>query len=226
MSKTVFLITACLMLIAPLGLNAQTWDPDFRLTEDAGASYTSESNMRCIAVLEDTVHVVWYDYRDGNDEIYYKRSTDAGSSWGTDTRLTTEGGGSVRPSVAVSGSNVHVVWRDDRDGNGEVYYKRSNDGGSTWGADVRLTTDGSVSSTPSMAVFADTVYVTWADNRDGNFEIYFKRSTDGGSTWGADTRLTDATGVSIFCAIAVSVMKRYTSSALQTAAQTGARTPD
>ncbi len=53
----------------------------------------------------------------GTDEIYYKRSTDAGVSWGADTRLTNNTADSEYPSVAVSGSVVHVVWHDDRDGN-------------------------------------------------------------------------------------------------------------
>ena len=75
----------------------------------------------------------------GTDEIYYKRSTDAGVNWGTDTRLTNNTADSWYPSVAVSGSVVHVVWDDNRDGNSEIYYKRSTDAGVNWGADTRLT---------------------------------------------------------------------------------------
>ena len=74
------------------------------------------------------MHVVWYDNRDGNNEIYYKRSTDAGINWGADTRLTNNTAYSEYPSVAVSGSVVHVVWNDYRDGNSEIYYKRNPTG--------------------------------------------------------------------------------------------------
>ena len=83
------------------------------------------------------VHVIWYDDRDGNFEIYYKRSTNGGVSWGTDTRLTNNSGNSIAPSLAVSGSVLHIVWYDDRDGNNEIYYKRSTDDGITWGTDTR-----------------------------------------------------------------------------------------
>ncbi len=70
------------------------------------------------------------DYRDGNEEIYYKLSTDGGTKWGADIRLTNN---TVRqfPSVAVSGSQINVVWMDYRDGNEEIYYKRSTDGAQT-----------------------------------------------------------------------------------------------
>jgi len=36
---------------------------------------------------------------------------------GNDKRLTIEPAGSDIPSISVSGSDVHVVWRDTRDGN-------------------------------------------------------------------------------------------------------------
>jgi len=72
--------------------------------------------------------VIWQDYRDGNGEIYYKRSTDAGLNWEADTRLTNNSANSWYPCISVSDSVVHVVWYDDRDGNNEIYYKRNPTG--------------------------------------------------------------------------------------------------
>jgi hypothetical protein len=81
-----------------------------------------------VAVSGLNVHTIWYDERDGNREIYYKRSTDFGLSWSADTRLTFNSATSLDPRVCVSGPNVHVVWRDIRDGNWEIYYKRNPTG--------------------------------------------------------------------------------------------------
>ena len=75
------------------------------------------------------VHIVWQDSRDGNEEIYYKRSTDGGLNWGSDLRLTTNISGSWNPSVSVSGPVVHVVWNDYRIGS-EIWYKRDPTGSS------------------------------------------------------------------------------------------------
>jgi len=163
-----------------------SWEADTRLTNN-----TSFSEYSSVTVSGSVVHVVWADFRDGNDEIYYKRSTDAGVSWGADTRLTNNTAISARPSVSVSGSVVHVVWREDRDGNDEIYYKRSTDAGASWGTDTRLTNNSSPSWNPSVSVSGSVVHVVWYDFRDGNGEIYYKRSTDGGVSWGADTRLTN-----------------------------------
>jgi hypothetical protein len=123
--------------------------------------------MPSLAVSSPTVHVVWHDYRDGNWEIYYKRSPNGGISWETDTRMTDAIGDSDYPSVAVSGSVVHVVWYDSRDGNYEIYYKRSTDGGINWEADTRLTNYDGESDHPSVAVSGSVVHVVWRDKRDG-----------------------------------------------------------
>jgi len=176
-----------------------SWGADIRLTNAPDYSwYTS------VSVSGQVVHVVWQDLRDGNLEVYYKRSSDGGSSWGTDTRLTNDPAISGSPSGAVSGQVVHVVWTDDRDGNYEIYYKRSTDGGVNWGADTRLTNAPDYSLNPSVSVSGQVVHVVWNDLRDGNFEIYYKRSTDGGVSWGADTRLTNAPTISTYPSISVS----------------------
>ena len=110
------------LLLAPVAL-AQA-PLNLRLTSNGAISYTSQNGRWCVAATGDTVHVVWWDYRDGNWEVYYLRSLDGGSTWGPETRLTNDAGASQYPSVAVSGTTVHVVWWDTRDGNKEIYYKR------------------------------------------------------------------------------------------------------
>jgi hypothetical protein len=176
-----------------------TWEPDTRLTFDI---YSSE--WPSIAVSGPVVHVIWYDLRDANYEIYYKRSTDAGSTWESDIRLTNDFSFSYTGSIAVSGSVVHVVWFDNRDVNREIYYKRSIDGGSTWGWDERLTKNSEDSYHPNLAACDSIVHLVWFDYRDGNAEIYYKCSTDAGSEWGADTRLTDNNADSHGASVAVS----------------------
>ncbi len=160
------------------------WLPDVRLTNDPGISKTSPNTSWCIKSNGNFVHVIWYDDRDGNSEIYYKRSIDGGANWGNDTRLTFDPALSGPPSLSASGSNLHVFWTEYRDGNPEIYYKRSTDDGTSWGADTRLTFDPALSYSPSGEAYGSSVYVVWYDFRDGQEEIYFKSSTDGGTNWG------------------------------------------
>jgi hypothetical protein len=178
-----------------------SWDADTRLT-----TTTSDSWNPSIAVNGSAVHVVWEDERQGNSEIYYKGSTDGGVTWGVDTRLSNDPANSWNPSVAVSGSVVHVAWYDDRNGAGnwEIYYKRSTDGGLSWGDETRMTNNSHVSRYPCIAVSGSVIHLVWHDDRDGNYDIYYKRSTDGGITWSADTRLTTDPGNALFPCVAVS----------------------
>jgi hypothetical protein len=179
------------------------WQPDVRLTNDSASSYTSFNNAWCIASSGSYVHVVWEDLRHGYSEIYYKRSTDAGVSWGADTRLTNNTGWSYSPSVAVSGSVVHVVWCDERVMPGKIYYKRSTDAGVSWETDTCLTNN-TPSDEPSVAVSGSVVHVVWWDYRNGNREIYFKRSINAGVSWGAEIRLTNTSTESAYPSVAAS----------------------
>jgi predicted neuraminidase len=180
------------------------WQLDLRLTNDPAQSYMSGPHQHDIASNGNTIHVVWHDERT-NWDIYYKRSPDGGLSWGADTRLSNGPGESHSASVAVSGSNVIVVWNDSRDGHWELFYIRSTDGGISWGTETRLTANDSFSSSnPVAASIGSVFHLVWEDGRDGNEEIYYKRSTDGGLSWSTDVRLTNNTAVSYSPSVTVS----------------------
>jgi len=175
------------------------WSIDKRLTNNSYYSYSP-----CISVSSSNIHVVWVDDRDGNEEIYYKKSNDGGNTWNNDLRLTNNPNTSTNPSIWSYGSNIHVVWQDDRDGNYEIYYKKSNDGGNTWSNDIRLTSNPSNSLYPSIYGFSSNIHIVWVDDRDGNYEIYYKKSNDGGNTWSNDLRLTNNPQESFYPSIFVS----------------------
>jgi hypothetical protein len=195
------LVLASLVFI--VNITHAQWQPNVRLTNQPSVSFTA-FNYKSVATSGNIVHAVWYDNRDGNFEIYYKRSPDQGISWGADTRLTNNADTSWFASLAVSGSEVDVVWMDDRDGNFEIYYKHSTDGGLTWSGDIRLTNNNAISQFPSVTISGSVVNVIWQDSRDGNTEIYNKRSPDGGISWGSDTRLTNNSAGSIFASVSSS----------------------
>jgi hypothetical protein len=170
-----------------------------RLTHNAGASV-----YPTIAVSGNNVHVVWYDDTPGNFEVFYRGSGDNGVSWGNKTRFTRNAGSSKFPAIAVSDSNVHVVWMNYRPAGAEIYYRRSVDNGATWEKTKRLTNTGAYSFRPAITVWGNNIHVVWYENLSGNYEIYYKRSITNGATWGKTKRLTHNAGESSFPAIAVS----------------------
>jgi hypothetical protein len=110
---------------------------------------------------------------------YYTRSTDNGVNWETETCIS-QLAGVYFPTVTASGSNVHAVWyRILTISNIEIYYNHSVNAGVNWGDDVRLTNNDGYALQPSIAASDTMVHVVWADQRDGNYEIYYKRNPTG-----------------------------------------------
>src|SRR4030042_1896976 len=101
-----------------------------------------------------------------------------GDTWTTNKNLTNNAGSSRYPSMAVDGSNVYVVWFDNTPGNYEIYFKKSDDGGTTWTNNKRLTNTAGSSEDAVMTVDGSNIYVVWEDDTSGNYEIYFKKSDD------------------------------------------------
>jgi len=179
------------------GLN---WSAARRLTWTSGDSYTP-----VLAIdSANAIHVVWEDKTPGNGEIYYKRSTDGGETWGSIKRLTWNSSRSEDPVIAATAGNVvHVAWYDNMLGLGEIYCKKSPDGGETWSSIKRLTWT-NYSAFPSMAADSETaIHLAWAVEAVQGMEIHYRRSTDGGATWSAGETLIANPGGSSTPALAV-----------------------
>ena len=94
------------------------------------------------------------------------------------------------PSLAFADSVFGLSWDDVRDGWYEIYFTRVSAGGQKLDPDLRVTWDGDISTSSSLA-WADSVFgVSWTDGRDGNREIYFARLSASGAKLGDDLRVT------------------------------------
>jgi protein-S-isoprenylcysteine O-methyltransferase Ste14 len=169
-----------------------TWTGPYRVTNNGG-------NSRNPALLVDgsgTVYVAWQDDMKGNNDIYMKKSSDGGATWAGPYRITNNAGNSQNPVLAVDNAGaVYVAWQDDLYGNNDIYVKKTADGGATWAGPYWVTNTTGNSQKPVQAVDSTgTVYTAWQGDVNGNNEIFVKKSTDGGATWGAPYRVTNNTG--------------------------------
>jgi len=80
--------------------------------------------------------------------------------------------------------------------NGHVYVRRSTNSGASWGARTELTTSAGGADATSVAAAGKgngLFTVTWMDARGGGWNVWQRGSTDGGLTWSADAKVSDAT---------------------------------
>jgi subtilisin family serine protease len=178
-------------------------------------SYTARTSSDPEAVLDPggNIHLFWSEYYStGNSEIVYKKSTDDGANWSYVDRLIWTEGLSLSPSAVCDSSGlIHLVWEDRSSGCGEIYYKKSTDGGTTWSAPTRLTYSPGEAGSPCIAVdSSDNLHLVWTDTKSGNPEIIYKHSVDSGASWTAPRQLIWNTGDSLNPFIAASSGSKIT----------------
>jgi len=168
--------------------------PDTRISNNSSFSQDAALTID----IGGTCHIVWQDYRNNNQDLYYSNVDPLGSIVVSELQLTTDPADSEAVDIFVDNfGDLHMVWQDSRDGNYEIYYMVTDTLGAIVLPAQRLTTDPSTSLRPRVALNSkrETV-VAWRDNREGNAEIFLKKLGQGGVTLQDDTRVTDDPGQS------------------------------
>lgn len=140
----------------------------------------------------------WSDFRDVNWEIYFTRISATGTKEGDEVRITNAVHESLYPSMAWTGTDFGVSWEDNRDGTEQIYFVRISSQSEIEGAEINISAGGSTAEgdaiKPSL-VWGNSEYgITWADNRDANYELYFTRVSSAGAKAAQEVRLTNASG--------------------------------
>ncbi len=165
--------------------------------QDLVVDPASSANLPSVAATRDgKVNVVWADTRvSAKQQLFWKQFV-PGSGWTADQQIVFSPSTSVatQPSLTADyRGHLHLTWRDNRDGNNEIYYKEYVPGVGWDAADTRLTTQTAAQIEPQVdADPMSNAYVVWTDSRNGfsNPDIFYKERK--GGTWGADIPLVYA----------------------------------
>ncbi len=169
------------------------------VVRDDGSVAISEMSYRLGTGFRGDIHVVVH------------RSDDAGATWSSvhvDTvaeqpPCTNDGcphdhfGGHAALAGDANGDLV-IVYDGAIESRGPQYVwaRRSTDAGATWSDRVRLSPGGNVIAIAPAAVGTGTgdIRIWYQDDRNGiaRWNTWYRRSTDGGLTWGPDIRISDA----------------------------------
>ena len=124
------------------------------------------------------VYVTWDDNTLGNNEIFFRASSDNGTTFGPTINLSNDTGGSFSPQISAVGDNVYVTWQNNTSSNTEILFRASNDNGQTFDPIINLSNN-PVFSVPQIAAVGDNVYVTW----QGSGGVTFVASDNNGQTF-------------------------------------------
>jgi hypothetical protein len=153
-------------------------------------------------------------YPTGSIDEHVFVSRDAGATW-TDRIVAT-----VEPGLACSSGGCtpdywlgHTALSADATGRVVLAYdgattrgglqtiaaRRSTDRGTTWSAPVTLSVSGEEATAPAMEATGSGDVRAWFQQTSGSGNVdqwntWYRRSTDGGATWSAPVKVSDATG--------------------------------
>lgn len=109
--------------------NGSSWSDDTQLTYD---STRSDSTPSILQTIDDTIWIFWTSSTTtGDNDIYFKCSTDNGVTWSASPiQFTTDGNEDMWSAITQArDTKIWVVWVSNRadqpDGNWDIYYKTS-----------------------------------------------------------------------------------------------------
>src|SRR3989344_5391954 len=115
------------------------------------------------------------------NNLKFAKSTDGGATWlPADIKIVDAPGNiGVYTSIAVSGSNIYISYRDNTNLN--LKFAKSTDGGATWNTKTIDSLGNTGNYTSIAAPDANNIYISYRDSTNG--DLKFVKSNDGGATW-------------------------------------------
>ncbi|UCG46628.1 MAG: hypothetical protein JSU94_14105 [Phycisphaerales bacterium] len=180
----------------------QTFGANVRV-DDSDPNRSAQSYPSIAVDSGGNIYIAWTDDRRGDSDIYFTKSVDGGVSFvAPNVRVDDTGSAAssqLEPSIAVGANgDVYVGWTDSRRNEGfntyDTYFARSTDGGVSFLENIIVNDDAEGNNQMHTQIAVDSeggVYAVWDDYRNERWDIYFARSTDGGASFSANSKVSD-----------------------------------
>jgi hypothetical protein len=173
------------------------WNNETQVTNSVTGDYTPA----ILATSDNKVWIFWMSEKTGNNEIFYKTSSNSGASWSAEVQVTSDPRRDSNPAVAqTSDGKIWLVWSrqvNQTSGVEHIFYKTFN--GTEWSNETELTTGSNFDLLPSITQAKDgKVWIFWSRNNTSSYQILYK--TYNGSAWSDQAPLpptSDASYVNI-----------------------------
>ncbi|HEX2065163.1 MAG TPA: sialidase family protein, partial [Acidimicrobiales bacterium] len=179
--------------------------PSAASPEEAVANFVPDLFVDPFGTAPRTVWVSWRrsftEASERTTEGWAARSTDGGATFEPELRAIGKNPGFDAPRVLQDNQGTVYWFQRERPPSGaegepakpsSLLMARSDDGGRTW-VPGELGQADVVMEEPLAGVSprGDALYVAWADGRNGDLDLFFIRSGDGGRSWSRPVRVND-----------------------------------
>ncbi len=155
------------------------WEPDnIKVTPEGGNRFTTYPMCRSLATKgPDTIHCVYSGWQGGVPSVYYKRSTNNGTSWGSERSFTA----SINsyPSIAAWDRYIYISYPL----NPEAVIQRSTDAGNSWRAQTTIISPANSCLGTAIGCWGNNLYLVLHSPTLTGDSLYFYRSTNNGDYW-------------------------------------------
>lgn len=157
----------------PLGVNT-------KVNDDTGNNFQSQPSIAMDAVGDFVV--VWYDYRNAKEDIYFQRYASTGAPLGVNIKVNDDTRTANRrvPSISINSAGDYIiVWQESNyvQGTHYIFAQKFFPNGNPNGGNYRIVSNGLNHDTESPEVYANNsdILFSWQDNRQSQgWDIYAK----------------------------------------------------
>lgn len=173
--------------------------PDFQVNDDEGSAgqyspaISTDGNGNFV--------ITWFDYRNGDWDIYAQRYSSDGTALGNNFKVNDEEESAflhVPPSISMDSSgNFVIAWSDDRNGDSDIYLQRYLSDGTAEGSNFKVNDDEGSAGQVFPSIEADgsgNFVIAWQDSRNGDYDIYAQRYLSDGTAIESNFKANDDEG--------------------------------
>lgn len=170
--------------------------PPVNLSDEYGPS-----REQAMVNIGENYYLVWNQWGD----IMFRKSTNAGASWGNKITLYTGiDYGANYPVIAAANGNVYVFYHRGTSSKGQVFMVKSSNDGQSFASEVQVTQTNQGAQVAQVAIAGDTLVLAYEDrNSNSDYQIYFMTSVNAGQTWSNAQSITNTTEGAHWCSIAL-----------------------
>jgi hypothetical protein len=148
---------------------------------DEGTNASGDARLATSAL---GVSVVWREGTGCGSEIVFRRSLTGGASFEPLVNLSGSPFASMDPLLHVRGQFVYVLWKEKQEGNTDIFFAWSMNGGITFNAPRNVSETPGKSGQHVLSTSGDFVRIVWRDQSAGGGDILYRSSVDRGLTFG------------------------------------------